>query len=95
MSFNVYPARGHAVGYGGNNENRSGGVRRVRVAIGSEDENETRLQPTEIQTARSRFVDQVLAKIALRKELQSANAEESQPANEGQEERQQKRKRAA
>jgi hypothetical protein len=47
-----------------------------------------------LKTPRSKFIDQVLAKIESRR-VQSANAGESQVDNETSEERQQKRKRAA
>jgi hypothetical protein len=94
FTINTYSARGHAIGSGGNGENRRGGGSSRVVHLDEElgDRIET---ATVIKSERSRFIDQVLAKIQLRNALQSANAEDLQADNETSEERQQKRKRAA
>jgi hypothetical protein len=94
FTINTYPARGHAIGSGGNGESRRGSGSAHVVHL--DDELGERIAAaTVIKSERSRFIDQVLAKIQLRNAIQSANAEDSQADNEISEERQQKRKRAA
>lgn len=91
FTINTYPARGHAVGSGGNGERRgSGGA--VHVWVPDEEMEERGTIP--LKTPRSKFIDQIVAEIESRK-IQSANAGESRAENETSEERQQKRKRAA
>jgi hypothetical protein len=89
FSFNVYPARGHAVGSGGNGEQRGSGKARVFATDAGDDR--LTLRPIEPQTVRSRFVDEVLAKIKARS-LQTPNPGDPQAAVETPEEHQIKKR---
>ena len=64
FSVNVYPARGHAIGFGGNGENRGGGAARSVCVDEVEDR---RLIHQVKESERSKFIDEVLEKIRRRK----------------------------
>jgi hypothetical protein len=61
ISIHTYSARGHASGYGGDGADRRGASHsNIRVPLAKEDERDI------FQTARSRFVDEVLETIRKR-----------------------------
>jgi hypothetical protein len=67
FSFHVYPARGHAVGMGGNGEQIRGGHGSRVVRESEEERGPQRVEKSE----RSEFIDQVLEKIRRRKMVES------------------------